>query len=96
MPQDLDHILEQGGSASPTYLMSLLLSKILSVQVRGSNATVGGNSVRLAPDGETFRGLAADRPTAADAHAAVPFAYYESVDTGAIDQTDGTNWVAVV
>lgn len=65
------------------------------VTLNGSNVAVGAASVYLGPDGQTFYGLAANRPTAADAHAAVPFAYYVAVDTQAITQTDGTNWVGV-
>lgn len=42
-----------------------------------------------------LHGLAADRPTAAAAHAQLPFAYYNAVDTQVITQTDGTNWVTV-
>lgn len=47
-------------------------------------------------DDRLLHGLAADRPTAAAAHAVVPFAYYNAVDTQAVTQTDGTNWVPVV
>ena len=66
-----------------------------SVGLTGSNVDVGGTSFRLGGDGQTLYGASADRPTAAAAHAAVPFAYYVSVDTQAVEQSDGSNWVAV-
>lgn len=58
-----------------------------------SETTVGASTFET--DGRVLHGLAADRPTAADAHAVLPFAYYNAVDTQVITQTDGTNWVTV-
>ena len=46
-------------------------------------------------DGRVLHGLAADRPTAAAAHAVLPFAYYNAVDTQSLSQTDGTAWQVV-
>lgn len=64
------------------------------VALNGSTVVIGATTFQL--DGpRTLYGLAANRPAAADAHAAVPWAYYVSVDTQAITQTDGTNWVTV-
>lgn len=59
--------------------------------LEGGAVTIGG--VTFVVDGRVLHGLATDRPTAALAHAALPFAYYNAVDTQAVSQTDGTNWV---
>ena len=66
------------------------------VQVAGSYVAVGGVSVWLSPDGETLVTLAADQPTAANAHAAVPFCYWIAAGSpGTVYRTDGTNWNVV-
>ena len=72
---------------------SVVFAALNEVTITGSNVTVGATA--FAFDGpRTIYGLAADQPDADAAHAVVPFAYYVSVDTNAVDQTDGTNWVA--
>lgn len=96
MPADLDHILEQGGSAAPTYLMELLLSKILSVQITGSTVTIGTATYDVdAP--RTMYGAYADQPTVAEAQAAlgVTTVIYYSLDTGASYITSAGAWVVM-
>lgn len=44
----------------------------------------------------TIYGLAAQRPSASAAHAVIPWAYYVAADTGAVSQTDGTDWMDVL
>ena len=68
--------------------------------VTGEVVSVVGETITIATvvfnvDGRVLYGLAAARPTAAAAHAALPFAYYNAVDTQALTQTDGTNWESV-
>ena len=70
---------------------SVLNPGVRVVSVKGSTLLVG--AVTFQVDGRVIHGLAADRPTAAAMHAVLPFAYYNSADTGVIAQTDGTNWV---
>ena len=60
--------------------------------LKGSTVQVGDDTFQV-DDGRVVHGLAADRPTAAAMHAVLPFAYYNSADTGVLAQTDGTNWV---
>lgn len=81
------------GTLSPLHAVSSAAGESLLVQLSGrSTVDVGGTD--FSTDGSVIYGLAANRPDADDAHAAIPFAYYKSVDTGALDQTDGTNWVS--
>ena len=70
---------------------SVLNPGVRVVRISGSSVQVGEDTFQV--DGRVLHGLAADRPTAAAAHAVLPFAYYNSADTGVIAQTDGTNWV---
>lgn len=61
------------------------------VQLKGRTVEIGGVNYEFDPP-RTLYGPAASRPSASDAHAAVPYVVYVSVDTKAIEQTDGTNW----
>ena len=63
-------------------------------QLSGSYVEIGGVSFAVS-GGDTLRGKSTDKPAAADAHAAIPFCYYHAIDTGAIEVTDGTDWVVV-
>ena len=72
---------------------SVLNPGVRLVRISGSSVQVGDDTFQV--DGRVMHGLAADRPTAAAAHAVVPFAYYNAVDTQALSQTDGTNWQPV-
>lgn len=94
MPTDLDHILEQGGSATPTYLMELLLSKVISIQVVGSDVAVGGATLTL--EGTQLSGVYADQPTVAEAQAATGVTYpsFFATDTGVLYRVSGSSWVA--
>lgn len=64
------------------------------VTLKGRTVTIGVDTFQMDPP-RTIYGAAADKPAAADAHAEIPFAYYVSVDTQDVEQTDGTNWVVV-
>ena len=66
----------------------------LPVQLSGSYVEIGGVSF-VVSGGDTLRGKSADKPDAVAAHAAIPFCYYFSVDTGIVEVTDGTNWVVI-
>ena len=66
----------------------------LPVQLSGSNVEIGGVSFAVS-GGDTLRNTAANKPNADAAHAAIPFCYYHAIDTGAIEATDGTNWVVI-
>ena len=59
--------------------------------IKGSSVLIG--AVTFPVDGRVLYGVAADRPAAADAHAALEFAYYWAVDTKALSQTTGAAWV---
>lgn len=63
--------------------------------VLSGRTTVEIGGVDFDTQGGNVFGLAASKPSASDAHAAIPFCYYISADTQAIEQTDGTSWVAV-
>jgi hypothetical protein len=65
-----------------------------TAQLTGSNVEIGGVTYAVS-GGDTIRNTAANKPDAAAAHAVIPFCYYFSVDTGAIEVTDGTNWVVM-
>jgi len=65
-----------------------------NVQLSGSNVEIGGVSFAVS-GGDTLRNTAANKPNADAAHAAIPFCYYHAIDTGAIEVTDGTNWVVI-
>lgn len=65
-----------------------------AVQLTGSNVEIGGVSFAVS-GGDTLRNTAANKPNADAAHAAIPFCYYHAIDTGAIEVTDGTNWVVI-
>jgi len=64
------------------------------VQLSGSYVEIGGVSFAVS-GGDTLRNTAANKPNADAAHAAIPFCYYHAIDTGAIEVTDGTNWVVI-
>ena len=64
------------------------------VQLSGSYVEIGGVSFAVS-GGDTLRNTAANKPDAAAAHAVIPFCYYHAIDTGAIEATDGTNWVVI-
>lgn len=62
----------------------------------GRTISIGGTDFRLDGDGNTIYGLAAAQPSASDAASAVGVgAIYYSVDTQAIEMTDGTTWQTV-
>jgi len=63
-------------------------------ELSGSNVEIGGVSFAVS-GGDTLRNTAANKPNADAAHAAIPFCYYHAIDTGAIEVTDGTNWVVI-
>lgn len=72
---------------------------ILVVNPDGStNTKLTGSSVVISSvtyqvsNGNTLRNTAANRPTAANAHAAIPFCFYFAADTGVVSVTDGTTW----
>jgi hypothetical protein len=63
-------------------------------QLSGSYVEIGGVSFAVS-GGDTLRGKSADKPDAVAAHAVIPYCYYFSIDTGAIEVTDGTDWVVI-
>lgn len=63
-------------------------------QLSGSYVEIGGVSFAVS-GGDTLRNTAANKPNADAAHAAIPYCYYHAIDTGAIEVTDGTNWVVI-
>ena len=65
-----------------------------SIVLSGSNVEIGGVSFAVS-GGDTLRNTAANKPNADAAHAAIPFCYYHAIDTGAIEVTDGANWVVI-
>ena len=69
-------------------------TKTLVVYVSGSNVTIGAATF-VVSGGDTLRGKAADKPTAAAAHAVIPYCFYFSIDTGVVEATDGTSWVVI-
>src|SRR5690606_20514839 len=72
-------------------LASTIADGAQKVTLSGRTVSIGGQTYEFDPP-RTLYGLAASRPSAAAAHAAVPYVVYVSVDTKAIEQTDGTNW----
>lgn len=64
------------------------------MSLSGSNVTIGAATFAMS-GGDTLRGKAADKPTAAAAHAVIPYCFYFSIDTGVVEATDGTNWVVI-
>jgi len=64
------------------------------VELSGSNVTIGAATFAMS-GGDTLRGKAADKPTAAAAHAVIPYCFYFSIDTGVVEATDGTSWVVI-
>ena len=70
------------------------VSSLESPSKAGSNVEIGGVSFAVS-GGDTLRNTAANKPNADAAHAAIPFCYYHAIDTGAIEVTDGTNWVVI-
>ena len=65
-----------------------------SIELTGSIVVV--DSVTYAVSGgDTLRNAAANKPSAAAAHAAIPFCYYFSIDTGVVEVTDSANWVVI-
>lgn len=71
-----------------------LLFGTLSMRVAGSTIVVDGTTYQVS-GGDTLRGTAAIRPGAALAHAAIPYCFYFSVDTGVVQVTDGAIWVVI-
>jgi hypothetical protein len=65
-----------------------------SMQLTGSYVEIGSDTFQVS-GGDTLRGLTADKPEADAAHAAIPFCYYFSIDTGIVEVTDGTKWVVI-
>jgi hypothetical protein len=63
-------------------------------QLSGSNVEIGGVTFAVS-GGDTLRGKSADKPDAVAAHAVIPYCFYFSIDTGAIEVTDSTNWVVI-
>lgn len=69
------------------------LEGTLTTQLSGSSAvTIGGATFYV--DGATIRGLAADRPDAAAAHAVIPYGFYFAIDTGVVYRNTGSAWVS--
>lgn len=64
------------------------------VELSGGNVTIGATTFAMS-GGDTLRGKAADKPTAAAAHAVIPYCFYFSIDTGVVEATDGTIWVVI-
>ena len=64
------------------------------VALTGSTVVIDGTTYQLT-DGAVLRGTNAIKPTAALAHAAIPYCYYFAIDTGVVEATDGTNWVVI-
>ena len=64
------------------------------IKLSGSYVEIGGVSFAVS-GGDTLRGKSADKPDAVAAHAVIPYCFYFSIDTGAIEVTDGTNWVVI-
>lgn len=75
-------------------VLTALTDGTQKVSVTGSLVTIGEDTFQMS-GGDTLRGLAADKPAAADAHAAIPFCFYLSVDTGTVEVTTGTDWVVI-
>ena len=67
---------------------------ITATQLTGSTVVIGATTYQLT-DGAVLRGTNAIKPTAALAHAAIPYCYYFAIDTGVVEATDGTNWVVI-
>ena len=65
-----------------------------TVQLSGSNVEIDGVTFAVS-GGDTLRGKSADKPTATDAHTAIPYCFYFSIDTGVVEVTDSTNWVVI-
>jgi len=63
-------------------------------ELSGSNVEIGGVNFAVS-GGDTLRNTAANKPTAADAHATIPFCHYYSIDIGKLEVTDGTNWMVI-
>jgi len=70
------------------------ITDTVDVQLSGSNVSISGKTYAVS-GGDTLRNTAANKPNADAAHAAIPFCYYHAIDTGAIEVTDGTNWVVI-
>ena len=64
------------------------------VQLSGSIVEIGGVTYAVS-GGDTMRGLTANKPDAAAAHAVIPYCYYFSVDTSIVEVTNGTSWVVI-
>lgn len=66
-----------------------------TAQLTGSSIVeIGGVSFAVS-GGDTIRGKSTDKPAAADAHTAIPYCFYFSIDNGVVEATDGTNWVVI-
>jgi hypothetical protein len=73
------------------------LLKIVNTDIKAwyvvTNSTIEINEITYGlENGNVLRNTAANQPSAADAHAVIPFCYYYSIDTGAVEVTDGSNW----
>jgi hypothetical protein len=75
-------------------LVSMFTDGSAKFNLSGSLVTIGAKTYPVS-NGDTVRGLAADKPAAADAHAAIPYCYYHNVDSGVIEVTTGTAWVVM-
>lgn len=62
------------------------------IKVSGDTVQIGETTYQVS-NGNILRGKAADKPSASDAHAAIPYCFYYSIDNGKIEVTDSTNWV---
>ena len=63
-------------------------------ELSGSTVEIGGVTYAVS-GGDTIRGLTADKPDAAAAHAVIPYCYYVSVDTSIVEVTLGPRWVVI-
>ena len=90
------YIQNADGTRTPVVALSGSSVEIsgVSFAISGGNVEIGGVSFAVS-GGDTLRNTAANKPNADAAHAAIPFCYYHAIDTGAIEVTDGTNWVVI-
>lgn len=79
------------GSLAPVHYARGPEGGAILARLSGSTISIGGTTFGLS-SGDTIRGPSASRPTAADAHAALEYAFYYAVDTGVLSATDGTTW----
>lgn len=98
----LGHKDESAADSGAGTLLAILKSlRDAGMPLKGSAVSIGGTEFRLLPDGNTLVGDAADKPSAADAAAAVgKGVLYWSVDTDpgaeAVEVSNGTTWAVMV